>query len=538
MEKRAFGSLMAATMLLSVLAGINLVSSNVVNGMAFDPVETIVDPPMDGSDLTFSWNLTINTTILVSSWEALLWWDRTVLRCLGIEFGSFMTGASVGEAIRYGQFGESVRFGQYFTAQQSVTGEGVLATMNFTFVKPGVTVVQFFESTVWDDDLDEYNLLPPFGGTLDGRVRSNRPRADFYWTTDDGMNPLPAQTITYAGRSLSSGTPVHFDADPSYDVGNLYWDGNQWVDDPEYPDIVKYQWEYGDETIDTYLGGNLTYRSDHTYADYNQDGWLVKLTVWDSEGEYWSSTWCYGGPDETDVVPMWRDVGIADIWPSLPPYQNWDEYGDDWWVWWWLDTVDYWLPHTNDAFWDYHVDTPSMGYPTGTTVRNAWDSWRSEGLYIAVNAYNYGSVPEDVTIKLYAQYIELDLSISLPPPRAMPDCSIELVRTWQRTIGANARTGFSCWTTWLPSENGTYLLFATIEAQENAAIYDCSLSNNYFLLPRPICNEAVWYHGNQTLLTDSIFTQYMCDVDGNGKVGAEDFALLSHNFGKRPPFSP
>ena len=519
-------------MMFSVVAEMDSFAPDVVNGMTFDPVEKVVDPPLSGCDLFFHWSINISTAYAVSAWEAKLLWDPAVLRLVEIDWGTFMTGADMGNSSVESSGQEWMLLSQNFIEQHTVTGDGVLATIGFTFVLPGVTQLSFLESKVWDDALIEYDLLPPSGGTLNGRVRSNRPHPTFTWKTDDGINPVPNHMIYDAGRSLSAGTVVHFDGSLSYDVGNIYWDGSNWARDVDYPDIVKYGWEYGDGKVDEYFNENLTYLTDHMYASYKKEGYIVNLTVRDSENEWWSSTWRLGGPESANIIPMWRDVGIVDIWSSLPSYWMWDELGVDSLSSWWFDTVDYWIPYIWDPYYDYLVQDWSM-WPK--TVKQSWLEDRSAGLYVCVTVNNFGTVPERVNVKLFAQYLENNLKVAPPPASAVQNVGTELIGQWNVTIYSGSGTGWSCFTIWLPSENGSFLLFATVEAQFNAAIYDSNSTDNYFIMLRPICNEAVWNRTSLTLMTDSIFVQYMCDIDGSGKVGPEDFALLSSNFGRKPP---
>lgn len=522
MKKKAIIILAVALMLFSAFANLDPVHSQ-TNAVMFDPVEKVVDPPMDGSDLTFLWPLNISTTYQVEAWEVVLEWDAAVLRLLEIEFGTFMTGCPyIGNVSCFSLSLNSVRFGQLFWQQYAVTGDGVLAILKFSFVLPVATQVWIVDSTVvtstWYGDLQNVN----------GRVRSNRPHTAFYWKTDNGLNPVPTHTVYDAGQLLSAGTVVHFYGNLSYDVGNLYWDGSAWQRDGGYPDVVRYLWHWGDGTPDT---DGAAYQVDHIFVGYKKEGYMVNLTVWDSEGDWWSSTWRLGGAEPSNTVPMWRDVAVADIWPSLPPYYMWDEYGVDWGEYWFFDSVDYWLPQTNDDYWNYKVDFPSYGYPPGTTVKSSG----SEGLYVLVTATNLGSVPEKVKMNLYAQFLELNIRIAPSPPTARQNVGMQLIGTWTLTLQPGKGSAWNCYTVWMPPKNGTYLFQATIQAADNAAIHDEDYSNNYYLMTQPECNTAVWDFVSNQLKTDSIYAAYKCDVDGNGRVGPEDFALLCRNFGSRPP---
>ena len=653
--KKIMFVLLASIMLASMFVYVKQTRA-ISNGMCMDPVDKVVNPPMDGSDLTFEWALNISTTYAITAWEAKLLWDPAVIRYLNVTFGTYIDGSNSNVTTE-----TTLLIGQNFLAGETATGDGVLATIKFTFVLPGFTDVVFLESTVWDDALNEYDLL--LEGTIDATVTSTRPHPVFSWSTGDGLNPLPTRTVTEGGRTTTvAGTVVNFDASESYDVE----DGTD--------SITKYLWEYGDGKSDVYVGGNLTALTSHTYTAYKQAGYLVNLTVWDDEvsAEWWSSTWRYGGSALSDTVPMWRDVGIVDIWPSLPPYANWDELGDDWWDYWYFDSTDFYIPHTNDPYWGYHLsdhfcdnyygyvlptddirieNTPypdgdhvkpgdsdlgrplsyfsisetfydvdksghygpgdsivydidgdlmfnatagdtviygpavalgkpllnfdyfwdvagngaaelyfdaddSLDYTAGEaiywdnnpldevstavnpTVQEGIDEYGRGGLWILVTANNYGSVKEKVTINLYALYLELDLKMAPPPPVQKSAPEVELVYTTTRTLAANKGTGWALTSNWLPSKNGTYLLFATIEAADGAVLHDPNRGDNYFLLNRPLCNEAYWDAASMSILGDNTFMKYMCDIDGNGQVGPADFALLSANWFATAPKSP
>jgi hypothetical protein len=547
--KKIMFVLLAAIMFGSMFAYVKQAKA-LSNGMTLDPVELIYNPPYGGPN-DFYWNLTITTTDNVAGWEATLLWDAAVVRVIDVTWGNFMTGYPVSGGYIIGSSANQIQLGQYFTAPGTVSGSGWLATIHFTFVLPGYTQMFFLESKVWDDATpkNEYNLLPPGGDTeMYCHVLSAVPHPAFIWYTADAINPDPTHSCYDSGRTTTYGTVVYFNASTySYDVGDVYWDsvGKVWAKTGSYPDIVKLLWEYGDGKSDIYgtAYGNFSWTSQHTYTAYNKAGWVVNLTVWDTENQYWSSTWRYQGSAPSDIVPMYRDLAIVDIWPSLPPYQNWEEFGDDWGTYWGFDSTDFWIPNVADPYWNYLVDFPSYGYPAGTTVKTAYQDYGSEGLYINVVGNNFGSVPEKATINLYALYLEQHVKVG-NPPLAVFNVGVEKLGTWTKTIASNRGTGLGgCVALWLPAKNGTYLLFATIQPADDTQMHDMDHTNDYMLLSKPLCNVAVWdkvLHGTNPdyafqLKTNSIFTSFACDLSRNGKVGPEDFALISSNFGKLPP---
>lgn len=379
----------------------------------------------------------------------------------------------------------------------------------------------------------------------DTDLSGNVTMGDFRYVTPSIFWPALASCVPVAPIDPDFGNAlVAFKADEKHTDGIMSEPGSSEVVVPGYINGLYDNWEpiYRDrqykDTIWTDPGygivncGAVTW--DHEFSAYNKSGWVVELTVYDSEGEYWSTNWRYQGPAPSNTVPMWRDLAIVDIWASLPPYQNWEEYDDDWGNYWFFDSSDFWLPNVADPYWNYKVDFPSYGYPAGTTVKSAWNTYGSEGLYVLVTGNNFGSVPEKATINLYAFYLEQHVKVG-NPPLAVFNIGVEKIGTWTRVINKGAGTGWNCYTVWMPPKNGTYLLFATIQPADDTQVHDMDHSNDYFLLSKPICNIAKWDFVGLTLLTNSIFTQFTCDLSRNGKVGPEDFALISSNFGKLPP---
>jgi len=522
MKSKILFTILAATIMLSLFAGLNNTQAQEYGTMALNPVEKVFDPEYGTQGDFFLWELNISTTVDVSAWEAYLWWDPAVLR-ISVEkpvvWGTFMSDASV-EGVAQPVGAGAIRLGQYFTEEHTVTGSGVLAYLNFTFVLPGATTVKFAYALVFDNDLNSYELTG-----VDGRIKSNRPHPAFTWSTADGRNPLPRHTIRDGGDAIVHYDEVIFDASASFDVSNLVWDGTAWVPDDDYPDIVYYRWEFGDGDVEE---GEDLVTVTHVYPGYNKDGWLVNLTVWDSEGDYWSTTWRYGGPDPSNVVPMWRDVAIVDIWPSLPPYYLWDEEGEDWYQWWWFDSVDYWIPNINDAYWDYSLPDSfcdDFGLPYGTTVREF-----GAPLWILVTACNYGSVDERVTIKLYAAYAKE--KVDTPKWVIRTEQDVYLIDTFTVTLRAGKGSGWSLITLWMPPKDGFYVFFATIEPAKGAVVEDQDPTNNYFVMPSLFSTIARWDKTNLELITAEPYARYLVDLTGDGKVTPKEFTILSLVYGK------
>jgi hypothetical protein len=537
---------------------------------------------------------------------------------------------------------------------------------------------------VWDNDLVKTDLTG-----IDGRVKSDVPHPQFWWWTSDvagvnkagnmtfhGTGPLPDHEVSDGGRMLPYATTVYFTGNFSYDVSNMVWNGTAYVLNAS-DSITKYRWEYGDGEVDEYFGDNLTDLTDHVYADYNQAGYLVNLTVWGGGGasDCWSSTWRFTGPSPDDTVPMWRDVGVVDIWPSLIPYQNWDELGDDWYSYWWYDSSDFYMPHTKDPYWNYNMtdlycyyydlpnkdmrlwptqapynassrvnpsdtdvgrnltkfiakekwydqdvdsaygvndsivylvnasltkfnstlgdivlngpavddgssvsafksyqryydanlsgnysagehvyrDYVTMGKVSGdtTTVQEAWDELGNSpsldygdegpGLNILVTANNYGSVPEDCLINLYAIGVSLKNSGVSPAFAPLQVISVEQIGTWTWTIGARAGTGWALTVNWLPSINATYVLIATIDIADGATIDDQSRADNYFVLNTAVSNIGAFNKTSLSMVPAGwMNAKYMADLakGGDGGVGSADLTYFLSQYGNNAKATP
>jgi len=273
---------------------------------------------------------------------------------------------------------------------------------------------------------------------------------------------------------------------------------------------------------------------DHVYSSYNFDGWEPVLRVYDSEGDYWQTDWRYGGSAPENIVPMYRDVGIPDIWPTLPPYDvaGWT----DWWGW---DTTDYVIPPPTDPWWDTVLtdyDCDAYGYPHGTTAREA-------GVYVTVSAANYGTVHDWVKVSLYAIKIEaaftglsfrgagvtyewLKTTGYVSPP------TIEYIGSDTYKINKMAGAGFYFTFYWTPKVAAYYIFFATIDIID-AVSQDQNLDNNYFMLGTMV--DAL---GSSSVPTTQNYAAYVCDIlhrvetGGVYKVGPLDFNRFSACYGQ------
>jgi hypothetical protein len=305
------------------------------------------------------------------------------------------------------------------------------------------------------------------------------------------------------------------------------------------------------------------------YTSYNQSGWVVILTAYDTQDNYWKSVWRYLGPDPANTVPMWRDVSIADIQVSVPPYDWWTDSGIDWnsyyeWAW-RFDTVDFNIPATNSFYYDYALPDSfcvQYGVPPGTTVRDCYsliagtypnhDKYGNEsvangyqyagpGVNVIVGANNYGSVAEKCIINLYAVGFALKSTGTYPDYPAIQLATFEKIGTWTLVMGVGGGSGYAARCAWMPPINGTYVLFATIDTADGATMEDQYRADNAFAMSKPLSNLNVVDTGLQgayVFLQDTLVppgwlnNMYLCDFDNDG-LGAfsPDLTFLLSNFG-------
>jgi hypothetical protein len=278
---------------------------------------------------------------------------------------------------------------------------------------------------------------------------------------------------------------------------------------------------------------------DHVFPGYNIDGWEVVLRVYDSEHDYWQSNWRYGGSAPENTVPMWRDVAVVDIWPSIPPYDD-----IDWYDYWFFDTTDYEIPPPSDPFWDSPLRADviaDFGLSPGATARDI-------GVWILVSAANYGSVHDWGKVSLYAikteyEYTKVDytgsgvtfqwLKRSTPYRSAT---SVEYLGSQTTKIAKMAGAGWYYIFFWMPKTPAFYQFFATIDIVD-AVSQDQNLNNNYVLLGTIVqaCDTIIL--GQAT----ANYARFICDVNGNGKVGdLRDYYIIMRNWGLTwtPPVQP
>jgi hypothetical protein len=635
MKQKILFGVMAVIIFGSLFVSLRPATAVNAESMWMEPEFKTVDPTP--TQMTFLYDLWINTTYSITAWQVKLLFDPAVIRALDVVWGAYINPNNVSSYYSIPGTGESILLGQAATNASLYTGDGLLASVNFTFVLPGACEVKFLEAKVFDSSFVEYDLL---GGCVSGKLDSNMPHPTFTWSTVDGLNPLPDHTFSDGGDDFQHYDVVSYDASASYDVQNLVWDVvDGWEPGAGYPDISEYMWDFGDgftsndvrlqnhvfangsvlrlgdadigtslitfasnetywdadtsggftagdsicidvsgtgwynSTEDTTvygatpangtdLSGFTIYEKhedsgatatmwdvgeeiyedmqymldadyctvsvgaatiDHIYSAYEFAGYLVNLTIMDGENSYWSTTWRYGGPHDDDTVPCWRDVAVVDFWPSLMPFEIWDNgTGADWWAWWWYDTVDYTIPRIDSYYWNYEADNI---FGPGSHASD----W---GLDFLMTFANYGSVPEYCKTTLYALYLQDDLDT---PNVTDLDTGVTMVAQYSFTIGPGSGSGWywALAAPFMPTQNGYYLMIATIDL-EGAMHDDQNPDNNYMAAPQVV--STIYTFG--VMGSGDTFAKYKCDLDGSGKVDGFDWAIFSKYFGGAPNEHP
>jgi hypothetical protein len=122
-------------------------------------------------------NLTINTTEKVSAWQCGVRFDNTIVNCDNVTYGDYMSGATDMVWVINNAEGMVYGMGQTLTGGASVTGAGLLATINFTLLEYGKTTLDLTdldldecEFIATDNKGDELTVLSLIDGSLEFRA--------------------------------------------------------------------------------------------------------------------------------------------------------------------------------------------------------------------------------------------------------------------------------------------------------------------------------------------------------------------------------
>jgi len=88
--KKIMFVLLASIMLASMFVFVKQTKA-LSNGMCLDPVNYVVNPPMDGSDLTFDWDLNLSTTYDITGWEAWMFWNPDIIQFVILTWAGVFT---------------------------------------------------------------------------------------------------------------------------------------------------------------------------------------------------------------------------------------------------------------------------------------------------------------------------------------------------------------------------------------------------------------------------------------------------------------
>jgi hypothetical protein len=267
---------------------------------ASGPLKVYVDPAVSVADPTEYFNISIrveNSPDIVG-FQFKLRWDKDILgfppgppypgdnALCNLTEGDFLSSAgSTTFTVMPNVVAECVSIGGYLTAPvpSPPNGNGTLANLRFIVQEAGATNLTLFDVNLYDYDTGE--VVP--GVTIqDGYFETIVPYVDFTWT------PYPAPEVN---------EPATFDA--------------RACRPPEGKNITQYSWDFGDGNIGTGIVIN------HTYANYNDAGYRVNLTVTCDDGISMS---------KVKSLRMWHDIVATDIFvflpwtgPGWPVYRTW-----------------------------------------------------------------------------------------------------------------------------------------------------------------------------------------------------------------------
>jgi len=347
-------------LVLMCLMAVLLISPIVVNfSFAQDPPHMFISPASIITNPTeyFDIEVYLVDAVGVAAWEFKVTWDLALTEFppATVEGGffqdqGFLTEFHVVNNILY----NNVLVGCFLAEQGSVDGEGTLAAMKFQIkaTESGASAIHLFDTKLWDE---EGNLITH--STADGYFGTTKPKPIFSWTP---AYPLPGELVT-------------FDGSASYD--------------PDGGNIVAWAWDFGDGST----GNGMVVT--HTYAGYREEPYHVKLTVTDDDD---MASWFV-----IKDLPIWRDVGIVSVWPSM----------DEW------DTT---AITGYQTYVDYYMDLPGL-------------------LWLLITVVNFGTQREEFHIDCY---MDSDTSVIGDEFAFVDIYDFDPGLDW--AVNPGAGTGFGC----------------------------------------------------------------------------------------------
>jgi hypothetical protein len=162
------------------LTVLNLVDGSLEFRAGVSAKLSFIDPPYPSIGETLTLELRIYTIEDVTAWQSGLRFDKNVLNCTGVTYGTYITGVDLDYTIN-NTAGMVYGMGQSFLGGVSTTGNGLLATITFEVIGSGwefVTLTDLdldpTETIVTDQNGDECSWLQLVkGAKLKGDVNGN-----------------------------------------------------------------------------------------------------------------------------------------------------------------------------------------------------------------------------------------------------------------------------------------------------------------------------------------------------------------------------
>ena len=224
----------------------------------------------------FTINISIANVTNLNMWGATLNWDPSILKCIYVIEGPFLSDAGPTNFLRNIMPGQ-ITMGCSLTVPVGANGNGTLATIQFQVLNPGRCELDLHNTELYDIELKPIPHTPQ-----DGVFYTTKPVAFFTYSPKD---PNPWDLVT-------------FDASDSYDPNGV---------------ITTYFWDFGDGSNETGPHPKkvvVTHLYEESWSSENTT-FTVKLTITDNETE--TATY-------TDTIKVEKNVAIESIGLTAPDY--------------------------------------------------------------------------------------------------------------------------------------------------------------------------------------------------------------------------